>query len=112
VRERWPEGAAVRRQARASAAQTGTRAAHQQSRSNGTPLSQATGPAGSSLIADGQPFAFAGLWTIATPKDADDPITSCSIITTDANDDVRFVHDRMPVILNGSDAEAAWLDPT
>jgi putative SOS response-associated peptidase YedK len=61
-------------------------------------------------LADGQPFAFAGLWTTATPKDSDDPITSCSIITTTANDDVRFVHDRMPVILNGSDAEAAWLD--
>jgi putative SOS response-associated peptidase YedK len=25
--------------------------------------------------------------------------------------DVRFVHDRMPVILNGPEAEAAWLDP-
>jgi putative SOS response-associated peptidase YedK len=63
-------------------------------------------------LADGQPFAFAGLWTTATPKDSEEPITSCSIITTVANDDVRFVHDRMPVILNGSDAEAAWLDPT
>ena len=63
-------------------------------------------------LADGQPFAFAGLWTTATPKDdSEEPITSCSIITTAANDDVRFVHDRMPVILNGSDAEAAWLDP-
>jgi putative SOS response-associated peptidase YedK len=45
------------------------------------------------------------------PKDSEDPITSCSIITTAASNDVRFVHDRMPVIVNGSDAEAAWLDP-
>lgn len=30
----------------------------------------------------GELFAFAGLWTTATPKDADEPVTSCSIITT------------------------------
>jgi putative SOS response-associated peptidase YedK len=59
----------------------------------------------------GELFAFAGLWTTATPKDAEEPITSCSIITTAANRDVRFVHDRMPVILDGPDAEAAWLNP-
>jgi putative SOS response-associated peptidase YedK len=47
----------------------------------------------------------------ATPKDAEEPVTSCSIITTAANRDVRFVHDRMPVILDGPEAEAAWLDP-
>ena len=33
------------------------------------------------------------------------------IITTAANRDARFVHDRMPVILDGPEAEAAWLDP-
>ena len=60
----------------------------------------------------GELFAFAGLWTTATPKDAEEPVTSCSIITTAANRDVRFVHDRMPVILDGPQAEAAWLDPS
>jgi putative SOS response-associated peptidase YedK len=55
------------------------------------------------------PFAFAGLWPTTTPKDADKPITSCSIITTAANAGVRVVHDRMPVILGGPDAEVAWL---
>jgi putative SOS response-associated peptidase YedK len=59
----------------------------------------------------GELFAFAGLWTTATPKDAEEPVTSCSILTTAANRDVRFVHDRMPVILDGPEAEAAWLDP-
>ena len=59
----------------------------------------------------GELFAFAGLWTTATSKDAEEPVTSCSIITTAANRDVRFVHDRMPVILDGPEAEAAWLDP-
>jgi hypothetical protein len=60
-------------------------------------------------LPDEEPFAFAGLWTTATPKDAEEPITSCSIITTAANREVRVVHDRMPVILDGPDAEAAWL---
>jgi putative SOS response-associated peptidase YedK len=60
-------------------------------------------------LPDGEPFAFAGLWTTATPKDAEEPVTSCSIITTAANREVRVVHDRMPVILEGPDAEAAWL---
>ena len=59
----------------------------------------------------GEPFAFAGLWTTATPKDAEEPVTSCSIITTSANREVSVVHDRMPVILDGPDAEAAWLSP-
>jgi putative SOS response-associated peptidase YedK len=59
----------------------------------------------------GEPFAFAGLWTTATPKDSEQPLTSCSIITTAANRDVRFVHNRMPVILDGREAETAWLDP-
>jgi putative SOS response-associated peptidase YedK len=62
-------------------------------------------------LPDGGRFAFAGLWTAATPKDAEEPVTSCSIITTAANREVRVVHDRMPVILDGPDAEAAWLSP-
>lgn len=55
------------------------------------------------------PFAFADLWPTTPPKDAEKPITSCSIITTAANAGSRVVHDRMPVILDGPDAEAAWL---
>lgn len=58
----------------------------------------------------GEPFAFAGLWTVWSPPDGE-PIDSCTIITTDANDLVAPVHDRMPVILSGPDAEDAWLGP-
>jgi putative SOS response-associated peptidase YedK len=47
----------------------------------------------------------------ATPKNAEEPVTSCSIIMTAANRGVRFVHVRMPVILDVPEAEAAWLDP-
>src|SRR5947209_4091976 len=56
------------------------------------------------------PFAFAGLWLIARPKDSDEEIASAAIVTTAANRDVAFVHDRMPVLLDGPAAEAAWLD--
>jgi putative SOS response-associated peptidase YedK len=57
---------------------------------------------------DGQPFAFAGLWEGWSK--AEPPIESCTIITTDANEVTRVVHDRMPVILP-PEAYAAWLDP-
>ena len=35
---------------------------------------------------------------------------SCTIVTTEANELLKTVHERMPVILT-RDAEAAWLDP-
>jgi len=37
-------------------------------------------------------------------------LESCTIIVTDANDLVREIHDRMPVIVEPEDY-AAWLDP-
>ena len=57
----------------------------------------------------GEPFAFAGLWTRS--KIEDEWIESCTLITTNPNDVVKRVHNRMPVIFPGADAEAAWLDP-
>ena len=62
-------------------------------------------------LKDGEPFAMAGLWTVAQPKDADEPIASCAVVTTSANRDVSFVNHRMPVVLDGPAAEHAWLDP-
>jgi len=60
-------------------------------------------------LADGGPFAFAGLWT---PGKLDgEAIESTTIMTTDANVLVAAIHDRMPVILAGPDAERAWLSP-
>jgi len=56
------------------------------------------------------PFGFAGLWEIWTSP-AGDEIRSCTIITTEANELLKPIHDRMPVILN-HDAEAVWLDQT
>jgi putative SOS response-associated peptidase YedK len=60
--------------------------------------------------ADGEPFAFAGLWENWESPEKEN-IVSCSIITTDANETVQPMHDRMPVILPDSDWEQ-WLDPS
>src|SRR5262245_37254662 len=59
---------------------------------------------------DGEPLAFAGLWDVWRPPEGE-PVASCTIITTDPNDSVAELHDRMPVIL-APDAFDAWLDPT
>lgn len=59
-------------------------------------------------IASGEPFAFAGLWE--TWRDpTGEPVTSCAIITTSANNLLNPIHDRMPVILPRR-LEALWLD--
>ena len=55
---------------------------------------------------DGQPFAFAGLkdrWRKGT-----EVIKSCTIITTEANDFMKPVHTRMPVILSPENYDL-WL---
>jgi putative SOS response-associated peptidase YedK len=58
---------------------------------------------------DGGPFAIAGLWT---PSRIDgETVATATILTTTANGVVAPLHDRMPVILAGPDAESAWLDP-
>jgi putative SOS response-associated peptidase YedK len=60
---------------------------------------------------DGEPLAFAGLWEVWHDPDGPDaePLRTCSIITTDANQVVARTHDRMPIML-GPDQWAAWLD--
>lgn len=52
-------------------------------------------------------FAFAGIWASYEPRGAD-AIVSCAIVTTEPNDTMRPIHDRMPVILP-REAEAQWL---
>jgi len=60
---------------------------------------------------DGEPLAFAGLWeTWRGPERKDDPLRTCTIITTSANETMAPVHNRMPVILP-PDSWAEWLDP-
>jgi hypothetical protein len=57
---------------------------------------------------DGQPSAFAGLWE--APPGPDGPAETCAILTADANELTRAVHDRMPVMLT-TGTGAAWIDP-
>ena len=62
----------------------------------------------------GEPFAFAGLWDDWENKGVSSlpglpGLTTCTLITTDANEDVRPVHPRMPVILR-KDTMWDWLD--
>ncbi len=61
-------------------------------------------------LRDGRPFAFAGLWERWVPPDGQ-PIDSCTIITTVANELIRPLHVRMPVILAPKDYDL-WLDPS
>lgn len=57
---------------------------------------------------DERPIAFAGLWE--QWEKGQRLIESCSIITTDANRELRDLHDRMPVILAPA-AARRWLSP-
>jgi putative SOS response-associated peptidase YedK len=49
-------------------------------------------------MADGSPFAFAGIWETWRPQERP-AIESCSMITTEPNSLMAQIHDRMPVIL-------------
>lgn len=60
-------------------------------------------------LKDEEPFAFAGLWEHWRGEQGE--ITSCTIVTTNANDFVAELHDRMPVILP-REGYAPWLDPS
>jgi putative SOS response-associated peptidase YedK len=55
----------------------------------------------------GRPFTFAGLWE--SWKDEDGvPLLSCTIITTEPNELMEKIHNRMPVILHSDDYDE-WL---
>ena len=61
------------------------------------------------LMKNEEPFAFAGLFdTWASPDGK--KLHTCTVITTSPNEVVKDIHDRMPVIFNGPEEEAIWLD--
>ena len=60
-------------------------------------------------LSDGEPFAFAGLWEHWQDATGEE-IESCTVLTTEANDLMRPIHNRMPVILEPANYEL-WLDP-
>ena len=51
------------------------------------------------------PFAFAGLWERWQGKDGQ-PIESCALLTTEAKELVKLIHDRMPVIVRPEHCDA------
>jgi putative SOS response-associated peptidase YedK len=60
-------------------------------------------------FSDARPFAFAGLWE-RWHDPADEPLDSCTILTTSPNERLAELHDRMPVILP-PEHFAEWLEP-
>src|ERR671910_937068 len=57
----------------------------------------------------GGPIAFAGLWERWNDPANGALLESCTIVTTDAAQSIRKIHDRMPVVLPESEW-ARWLD--
>lgn len=57
---------------------------------------------------DGCPFAFAGLWEHWENADGE-TLESCTLLTTEPNELMRPIHNRMPVILDPKDYDL-WLD--
>lgn len=62
-------------------------------------------------LKNGDLFAFAGLWERWTEPESGAMLTTCTIITTLANELIAPLHNRMPVILPRADYDA-WLDPS
>jgi len=58
-------------------------------------------------LENGAVFGFAGLWESWKSPDGN-IVESCTVITTSANELIRKIHDRMPVILLPADYET-WL---
>ena len=50
-------------------------------------------------LADGSPFAFAGLWENWSSKESDESLQTTAIITTAASDFMAQLHQRMPVVM-------------
>ena len=61
-------------------------------------------------LKDGSMFAFAGLWERWKDKGTGQRLETYTIVTTDPNELVKPIHNRMPVILAPRDYER-WLAP-
>jgi putative SOS response-associated peptidase YedK len=57
-----------------------------------------------------EPFAFAGLWDSWRSPDGQQ-IRTCTIVTTEPNELLATIHNRMPAILT-PEAREIWLDPS
>jgi putative SOS response-associated peptidase YedK len=58
----------------------------------------------------GEIFALGGLWEYWKPPEGGDGLVTCTILTTEPNQLLQPIHDRMPVIIH-PDRYRSWLDP-
>jgi putative SOS response-associated peptidase YedK len=61
-------------------------------------------------LKDKEPFGFAGLWEQWDKSEDGKTVESFSIITTEPNELMAPIHNRMPVII-GTQDYSTWLDP-
>lgn len=59
-------------------------------------------------LTTGRPFGIAGLWD--RWEKHGETLETCTILTCDANEPMRAIHDRMPVVIP-PESFGAWLDP-
>jgi putative SOS response-associated peptidase YedK len=60
-------------------------------------------------LKSGKPFGFAGLYEFWKSPEGGE-LTTCTIITTEPNELMKPIHERMPVIIPREDQDV-WLDP-
>ena len=58
---------------------------------------------------DGSPLAMAGLYEVWAPPEGE-RLWTCTVLTTDAPDELGHIHDRTPLLVPPADW-ARWLDP-
>jgi putative SOS response-associated peptidase YedK len=58
---------------------------------------------------EGEPFALGGLWEAWRPMEGADWLITCAILTTEPNELLAPIHDRMPVIVRPEDY-STWID--
>ena len=59
-------------------------------------------------LASGESFAFGGLWETWASEETGEVLETTTIVTTEANDYLRQLHHRMPVVIEPGNA-ARWL---
>lgn len=59
-------------------------------------------------LKSGLPLGIGGLWDRLDKQG--EPIESCTILTTDANEPMMAIHERMPVVMP-TESFGVWLDP-
>ena len=61
-------------------------------------------------IRDGGIFALGGVWEAWRAKESGEWLITCAILTTEPNELLQPIHDRMPVIVKEDDY-ASWISP-